>query len=382
MAKMTDEELAVAVETNKKIYHEHFDIEYSKALVDHALHIPMDIYFRTKKIGFEKKKMERNNPDHPVIVISNHSGMAFPWDGVVYLGYTLREKNYEVDEVPRPLVAPILSKTKLMNPFMIHHLWKRCSGVDATFLNFETMMHYPLTNVMIFPEGVAGIGKGFNNKYQLQRFATSFVRMSLKYKTDVVPFVTINGEYLNPYTYSYKCINKIVNKIGLPFMPMGIHTPLLLFLPWMFYFTMPAQLNFVKCRRIRPSDFVDKPYEKLEQSDIEMVRDKIAISMQEDMDKYVVEYGKKAYQWKDLYNKVCANMKYFPFMFPIAWPLLFTEFERQWIRYKKTGQEIKMNFGFFAPLLFLMRNPITFFYYVPIIGWIPLLLKGYSKYKK
>lgn len=382
MPQLTNKDMTPSIEENKKIYHEHFDAEFSRALVNHCLHIPMDIYFRTEKIGFDGDKMERNNPDHPVIVLSNHSGMAFPWDAIIYMGYTLREKGYKIDEVPRPLVAPLLSKTKLMNPFMIDHFWKRCSGVDATYLNFETMMFYPDTNVMIFPEGVPGIGKGFNNKYQLQRFATSFVRMSLKYKTDVIPFVTINGEYLNPYTYSFKWINNIVNKIRIPFLPMGFLTPFLILLPWMFYFAFPAKMTFVKCRRIRPSDFVDKPYEELTQEDIESVRDKIAVSMQEDMDKYVEEYGKNPYQRKSLYKKVRKNLKYFPFMFPIAWPLLFTEFERQWQRYKKTGQEINMNFGFFAPFLFMLRNPITFFYYVPVIGWIPLLLKGYSKFKK
>lgn len=381
MKSRSSDDINQVIEENKYIYNEHFDGEYARALMNHAMHILVDMYYRTEKIGFGDDKMERNNPDHPVITISNHSGMAFPWDGMIYMAYSLREKNYDIDQVPRPIVTPMLSRTKLMNPFMIHHLWKRCGGVDATYLNFETMMHYPKANVLIFPEGVPGIGKGFNNKYQLQRFATSFVRMSLKYKTDVIPFVTINGEYLNPYTYSIPWINNIVRKIGLPFMPMGIHTPLLLLLPWMFYFSMPSKLTFVKCRRIRPSDFVDKPYEELSQEDIKRVRDKIVILMQEDMDKNVKQYGQHPYQWKSLYQKVKENMKYFPFMFPIAWPLLFTEFERQWRRYKKTGKEIKMDFGFFAVFLFLFRNPITFFYYVPIIGWIPLLLKGYSKYR-
>ncbi len=381
MEQITDEALSLSIKENQKIYFDHFDTEYCRALVEHALHIPMDIFFRTEKIGFEKDQMERNNPDHPVIVISNHSGMAFPWDGVTYMGYSLREKNYESNEVPRPLVAPTLSRTKLMNPFMIHHFWKRCSGVDATYKNFETMMHYPHANVMVFPEGVPGIGKGFNNKYKLQRFATSFVRMSLKYKTDVVPFTTINGEYLNPYTYSFQWINKLVQKIGIPFLPMGIHTPLLLLLPWMFYFSMPAKMTFVRGKRIRPSDWVDKPYGELTQDDINEVRDKIRESMQQDMDENVATYGKHPYRRKELYATIWKNMKYFPFMFPIAWPLLFGEFERQWKRYKKTGQPIQMKFGFFAPLLFMLRNPITICYYIPIIGWIPLLLRGYSKYK-
>ncbi len=381
MAQFTDEEIEERLEGNKRIYDEHFDTEYCEAMISNALHILMDIYFRSEKIGFDEELMERNNPDAPVIVISNHSGMSFPWDGIIFLAQTLREKGYRMDDVPRPLVAPVLSQTRLMNPFMIPDFWKKCGGVDASFLNFETMMHYPSANVMLFPEGVPGIGKGFDNKYQMTRFATSFVRMALKYKTDIVPFVTINGEYLNPYTYSFEWINKWVRKVSLPFLPMGILSPFLLILPWLFYFSFPSKLSYIRCRRIKLSDLADKEYEDLSKEEIETLTSKVQVSMQEDMDKYVKEYGKNPYQRKELYRKVWKNMKYFPFMFPIAWPVLFEEFERQWKRFKKTGKPIKMEFGFFAPLLFILRNPISICYYIPILGWIPLLIRGYGKGK-
>ncbi len=40
---------------------------------------------------------------------------------------------------------------------------------------------------MLYPEGVPGIGKGFNRKYQLQRLATSMVRLGLQHGTDIMP---------------------------------------------------------------------------------------------------------------------------------------------------------------------------------------------------
>ncbi len=378
MAQFTDEEIAERLESNKRIYYEHFDTEYCEALISNALHIIIDIFFRAEKIGFNED-LDRNNPDAPLIVISNHSGMSFPWDGIIFLAQTLREKNYKMDTVPRPIVAPILSKTRLMNPFMIPHFWKKCGGVDATYLNFETMMHYPSANVMVFPEGVQGIGKGFDQKYQMTRFSTSFIRMALKYKTDVAPFVTINGEYLNPYTYTFNWIDKIVQKIKIPFLPVGVLTPFLLLLPWIFYFSFPAKLTYVKCRRIRPSDLTNKNYEDLSKEEIEEITQKVQKSMQEDMDRHVDTYGKYPYDRKSFYKKVKENFKYFPFIFPIAWPLLFEEFERQWKRKKEKGIPIELKFGFFAPFLFLIKNPITICYYIPIIGWIPLLIRGYNK---
>ncbi len=379
MAQLTDVEIAERLSVNKKIYYEHFDTEYCEALIEHALHLLIDVYFRAEKIGFNDGVMARNNHESPVIAVSNHSGMAFPWDGIIYLSKTLREKGYRMEEVPRPLVAPQLSALRLMNPFMIPHFWKKCGGVDASYLNFETMMHYPSANIMVFPEGVPGIGKGFNNKYQMTRFATSFVRMALKYKTDIVPFITINGEYLNPFTYSFEWINRIVRKIGLPFLPMGIHTPLLLLLPWMFYFAMPSRLTYVRGQRIRYDELTDKPYEDLSREEIEDISLRIREMMQKEMDVQVGDHGRRPYRLKELYGKVWESRKYFPFMFPIAWPLLFEEFDRQWKRYRKKGTPIALKFGFFAPLMFLLKNPITIFYYIPILGWIPLLIRGYGR---
>ena len=81
-------------------------------------------------------------------------------------------------------------------------------------------MQYNDSNILIYPEGVPGIGKGFNNKYQLQRFSTSFIRMAIKYKTDIIPISTINAEYINPWSYNIGWITKLVNKIGMPFFKL------------------------------------------------------------------------------------------------------------------------------------------------------------------
>ncbi|MEJ7660998.1 MAG: hypothetical protein WKG07_15955 [Hymenobacter sp.] len=125
-------------------------------------------------------------------------------------------------DLPRPLSAPLLSQTDLMNPYLIKDFWKKCGCVDATTLNFETMMYYQEHNLMLYPEGVPGIGKGFNRKYELQRLATSMLRLSLQHGTDIVPFYTINAEYLNPYAYSFEWINRLTQKIGIPFLPITL----------------------------------------------------------------------------------------------------------------------------------------------------------------
>jgi hypothetical protein len=179
---------------------------------------PLDqCYFRSAFVGFEPFP-ERNHPDRPLIFASNHSGMAFPWDGIIFTARLFARSGYDFAKAVRPLTAPMLSRSTLMNPFLVENFWKRVGSIEATSLNFETMMHCPDSNILVYPEGVPGIGKGFDKKYQLQRFfATSFIRVSLKYQADIIPVATVNGEYINAYAYHSDAVNRLANKVGIPF---------------------------------------------------------------------------------------------------------------------------------------------------------------------
>ncbi|MBK8442096.1 MAG: hypothetical protein IPL35_01190 [Sphingobacteriales bacterium] len=212
------------LESNRRIYDEYFDIEFAVQLSKHVLEILEQYYFRTRLINFELP-IERNNPDRPLVFAGNHSGMAFPWDGIIFASLYLKMNNYQLKNATRPLSAPLLSRSTLMNPFLIPDLWKRVGCIDATFPNFETMMYYPNSNLFIYPEGVPGIGKGYNRRYRLQRLSSSFIYMSIKYKTDIVPVYTVNGEYINPQSYSIPWLNRLTEKIGIPFIPIGLLLP-------------------------------------------------------------------------------------------------------------------------------------------------------------
>ena len=242
-------------------------------------------------------------------------------------------------------------------------------------MNFDTMMHYQKSNLMVYPEGVAGIGKGFNNKYKLQRFATSFVRMALKYQTDIIPFATVNGEYINPYVYSWPWLNKYSQKIGIPYIPAGFHTLLLPFLPWLFYYGLPAKLTYVMGKRIKPYELVDKPYDELTEAEIKKVRDQIKEQMQNELTKAVQDYGAKRYsEGKILGNSLIRILK-LNYYCPPGWPILFHEHHRLYSR--KNSKKFSLRIGFWSGLKLLIRNPLTLSFYIPILGWIPLLLMGY-----
>ena len=373
---VTEAELKSLIDENKTIYHEYFDLDYLKSILENVCGFFDKYYFRVRYIGFDKIP-ERNDPERPLIYASNHSGMAFPWDAMVFGAGLLKLANCDMRKCARGLAAPMLSQTKLMHPYLINDFWKIVGGVDATSLNFETMMHQNETNVLLYPEGVPGIGKGFNKKYQLQRFSTSFVRMAIKYKTDVIPVSTVNGEYINPYSYNSPFITKLVNKIGMPFLPLGLTLLLIPLQPWTFYMAFPANLTYVMGKRIRPYEMADKPFEELTRKDFLSIAGKIKDQMQEELDNAVLEYGQRPYDLNSLLKTTLKNLSKLPFAFPWGWPLIMLEHHRLTL---KGNYPIKMEYGFFSLFKMLVNNPRAIWFYIPIFGWIPIIFRMlYSK---
>ena len=367
-----------AIRANQHIYSDYFDEQFVETLDQNVLQMLDRVWFRSELIGFEDYP-QRNNPDRPLIFASNHSGMAFPWDAIVALSHLWRRLPDQRD-LPRPLAAPMLSQSVLMNPFLVRDFWKRAGSVDATTLNFETMMYYNDHNLMLYPEGVPGIGKGFNNKYRLQRLATSIVRLGIEHRTDIIPFYTINGEYLNPYTYSWEWVNRLSKKIGIPFIPVGPVLLLVVLQPWFFYMAFPAKLTFVLGQRIKPYELTNKPSEEHTRDDYRALSEELRARMQRELDAAVAKYGQQPYQWRELWQRIKANWRYFPFFLPWAWPAMFQEFERQYIRAGRRHFDLDLRSpGTYWRMLW--RNPFTLTFFIPVLGWIPIAIRGYKGHR-
>ncbi len=364
---------------NQGIYDELFNVEYTEGLLKQLIRPIVETWFRAECVGFEEYP-QRNNFHRPLIFASNHSGMAFPWDAIVF-GYLILRRFKQTPDSIRALTSPMLSMSSFMNPFAINNLWKKAGAIDATFLNFETMMFYNKKNLLIYPEGVPGIGKGFDKRYQFQEVKTSMLRMSIKYKTDIIPFSTVNGEYINPYTYSNNVVNYFMNKMGMPFLPLGAITIFILIQPWVFYIAFPAKLTYVKGRRLKPYQWIDKDYEDITQDDFKELAAKVQKSMQEDLDKAVADHGQKPYNWKELFTKLGKNIKSLPYNLPFLWPILFTEYNRKYRKNKSTKFSLPLR-GL-SVLWMMIKNPITISFFIPVLGWLPLIIRdAYFKKKK
>jgi len=364
-----------AINANKGIYTAYFDKRYAQSVAEDILGPIIDVYFRAEFIGFNKKP-ERINGS-PQIYASNHSGMAFPWDGIVFKAGIWRHFNKNLNHSVRTLTAPALSHFHLMNLYLVPDFWKKVGAVDANFLNFETMMQYPEGHVCIYPEGIPGIAKGFNKRYQLQKFSTSAIRMALKSGSDIVPVSVINGEYINPFSYSVSWVNKIAQVLGLPFFPVGITTPLIIFFPWIFYFAFPCNLKYVRGKSIQLRNWIKKPYNTLTDEEIEDLRDKVQIQMQFELNAARKIHGRSPFKIWDWVKTGFRQIKQFPYHIPIFWPTIF-QYHDKWHQKNPTGT-FKKPKGILGLFKMLLATPFSIFFFLPVIGWLPILYRGYKQ---
>ena len=109
-------DLSKEAANNKHIIHEYFDLRFTKQFIRKVVKYLSDYYFRPTFIGFENLP-QRNNPEVPLIFTSNHSGMAFPWDGIMLTSGLFEMLDYGPDSM-RPLTSPMLSESVLMNPYL------------------------------------------------------------------------------------------------------------------------------------------------------------------------------------------------------------------------------------------------------------------------
>ena len=375
---MTEENKALTTPpTNAIALRRDFDPDYTRSTNENILDTLSTEYFRSRFIGFDEGQ-KRVEPNRALIYASNHSGMAFPWDAIIFSSQILAQLNYELERMPRALALKELSRIRLMCPYLIDNFWKRCGVVDATTENFETMMATGDSDVLIYPEGAPGMSKGFNNRYQLQRFSSSFIRMAITHQTDIVPISTVNAEFINPWTYTSETVNQAMRKVGIPFLPLGLILIPLLLQPWIFYFAFPAKLTFVVGRRIKPYELSDKPLEEMSIDDFRAIAEQVRQSMQEDLHDAVQKYGQKPFELGEFLKKIIRKPSLLFTVSPFLWPIIFSEHDRLY-KEKSAGEKLEVRAGLGSLVRGLVRNPFCIFFFIPILGWIPIALRGFKK---
>jgi 1-acyl-sn-glycerol-3-phosphate acyltransferase len=72
--------------------------------------------------------------------------------------------------------------------------------------------------VGVFPEGYKGVGKGWKNRYRLQRFGRGgFVEIALRERVPIVPVAIVGSEEIYPMIYDAKLLARLG---GFPYFPI------------------------------------------------------------------------------------------------------------------------------------------------------------------
>ncbi|MCB1044505.1 MAG: 1-acyl-sn-glycerol-3-phosphate acyltransferase [Acidobacteria bacterium] len=338
--------------------YEPFDPEYLRELEKQVFGDIFRTYFRPLLIGADKIPRDRG-----AILAPNHSGNAFPYDAMV-----LDAKIWEHDQFNpalklRSVFEKELAVTWWMRPFGIDNFWRRGGGVDLTFDNFEHLVKAG-KRLIYFPEGVPGIGKGFNRRYQLQPFSTSFVLISARNKTPVIPIYAINCEWIIPFCYTFKGIDWFVFKFfGVPFLPLPA-APLGFLFPWMWYAAMPVRMIFVVGDPIDTAELTRQhgitDLEDPDRAQLKSVSEAIRVAAQAELNKYVRKYGKRPYDFRSFWKRM-KKTKWWA-RTPLSWPWLFLCHERN--RFRKPAKNAVVRW---------LRDWDLLAFYLPL-GWFVLSL--------
>lgn len=168
-----------------------------------------DRYFRTQAYGLE------HVPSHGrVLIIGNHSGY-FPADGLL-IGVALAT-NPHGPRFPRAMVERFLPKVPFVGNFIT-----AVGGVVGEVKNCENMLRHEQA-VMVFPEGVRGTGKGFRQRYQLQRFGHGFMHLAMDNSTPIIPVAVVGCEEAFPM---FGNMPNLARRFGVPYAPIAPPMPL------------------------------------------------------------------------------------------------------------------------------------------------------------
>ncbi len=340
--------------------HDPFDPAYCRDLVERVIAPLSDFYFRPQIFGAHKL------PDHgPAILAANHSGTAFPYDAMVFDLALWKRDGMRPGAKWRSVYEKELTLAWWMHPFGLDDLWRRGGGVDMTFDNFERLLQRG-DRVIYYPEGVPGIGKGFQHRYQLQRFRTSFVRLAARYDVPIYPVSVVNAEWVMPYHFTLQPLDHVMQRFfHVPFLPLPAGILALVF-PWMWYLALPAHMTFVIGDRIDARAVLheagvhdgDDP----DRNAADRAAHRIRRSMQTALDRNVAEYGRRPYDWRALLRawRTAARRRCLMCTLPTGWPVSFIRNERDHFRAPARNR-----------LVAFLRDLDLVAFYVPL-GW-PLL---------
>jgi 1-acyl-sn-glycerol-3-phosphate acyltransferase len=209
MRRSIDERLA-AIPTRLNTYGYDpfgFDPDFSRNLMT-AVACVYRYWFRVDARGVERV------PSGRVLLIGNHAGNTFAWDGAM-LAMSLFLEGWP-PRIVRGMAEYFLPTIPFFNVYM-----QRFGSVVGTPENCIQLLEQEEA-IMAFPEGQRGFVKTYRQRYQLQRFGLGFMRLALETNTPIVPVGIAGGEEQSPGIANIRSIGKL---FGSPAFPITLTFP-------------------------------------------------------------------------------------------------------------------------------------------------------------
>lgn len=167
-------------------------------------------YWRVRTTGIE------NIPNTGrALIVGNHSG-TLPYDGAMLATAIVNEHPVRHD-------ARFLVENFVYHMPMLGTLMYRIGGVRACPENAERLLTRGHL-VVVFPEGVKGIGKFFRDRYKLQRFGRGgFIKLCITTHSPLIPVGIVGAEEIHPILFKS---NALAKTIGVPYIPITPTFPL------------------------------------------------------------------------------------------------------------------------------------------------------------
>lgn len=171
-------------------------------------------YFRAEVHGIE------NVPQGRVLLVSNHAGQV-ALDGVMIVSAMV------LDADPPRFTRSMVEKWSATLPFV--SVWfSRVGQIVGSPENARRLLEQE-EPLLVFPEGMRGVTKTFDKRYQLMDFGLGFMRLALETDTPIVPVAVVGAEEQYISVGNMKRLAKLLHLPSLPLMPqlmLGFPLPL------------------------------------------------------------------------------------------------------------------------------------------------------------
>jgi 1-acyl-sn-glycerol-3-phosphate acyltransferase len=106
---------------------------------------------------------------------------------------------------------------------LLDAFYRKTGGAVATKENARALL-YAGEHLLVFPEGVPGVAKPFDQRYQLRPFSPGFLRLAAETGAPIIPLAVLGAEEIYPIVGRAERIGR---SFGMPYVPITPFFPLL-----------------------------------------------------------------------------------------------------------------------------------------------------------